>query len=203
LPDPSSTETLPGAVMPHELVLIRHAQTEWSAIGRHTSRTDVDLTAAGEQTAAGLAGRLAGHGFVAVFCSPRRRARRTAELAGLTVTALDDDLTEWDYGDYEGRTTAEIHDIAPDWTLWTDGAPGGESPATVAERADRVLDRVRPLLEVGEVALVGHGHALRVLAARWIGLPPTAGALLKLDAGTVSTLGFEHDKSVISLWNLS
>ena len=187
--------------MSHELVLIRHAQTEWSAAGRHTSRTDIDLTAEGEQAARKLAGPLAGRTFAAVLCSPRRRAQRTADLAGLTVTATDDDLVEWDYGDYEGQTTPQIHRTRPDWLLWTDGAPGGENPEAVGARVDRVLAAVRPLLERGDVAVVGHGHALRVLGARWIGLAPSAGALLRLDPGTVSALGFEHDRPVVVQWN--
>ncbi|MFD0819005.1 histidine phosphatase family protein, partial [Micromonospora zhanjiangensis] len=124
-----------------KIVLIRHGQTEWSAAGRHTSYTDLELTDEGERQAAALGGRLAGRDFVAVLCSPRRRARRTADLAGLTVTDVDDDLAEWNYGDYEGRTSADIRRDRPDWDLWTDGCPGGEAPDQVAARLDRVLER--------------------------------------------------------------
>jgi probable phosphoglycerate mutase len=136
-----------------------------------------------------------------VLASPRRRAQRTAELAGLRVTAVDDDLAEWEYGDYEGITTADIRETRPDWSLWTDGAPGGESPEDVGARIDRLLVRVRRMLADGDVVLVGHGHSLRVLGARWVGLPPSGGGLLKLDTATVSILGFEHGNPVITHWN--
>ncbi|WDZ83103.1 histidine phosphatase family protein [Micromonospora cathayae] len=184
-----------------ELVLIRHGETEWSAARRHTSYTDLELTPDGERQARALGDRLAGHHFVAVLASPRRRARHTADLAGLTVSAVDDDLTEWHYGDYEGRTTADIHTERPDWDIWHDGCPGGESPEQIGARLDRVLDRVTPLLERGDVALVAHAHALRVLGARWIGLPPAAGGRLRLDTATLSVLGHEHGRQVILGWN--
>ena len=184
-----------------DVYLIRHGETGWSATLRHTSYTDVGLTAAGERQAAALATALAGHRFAAVLASPRQRALRTAELAGLVVTDVDDRLAEWNYGEYEGITTADIRQHRPDWVLWTDGAPGGESPAQVGARLDGVLDRVRPLLAGGDVALVAHGHALRVLGARWIGLPPSAGGLLRLDTATLSVLGFEHDRPVLNRWN--
>ncbi|HEV7897522.1 MAG TPA: histidine phosphatase family protein [Planosporangium sp.] len=184
-----------------EIVLIRHGETEWSKSYRHTSYTDLPLTAEGERQAKALARALADRRFVAVIASPRQRALRTAELAGLAVTEVDDDLSEWNYGEYEGVTTAEIRHSRPGWTLWTDGNPGGESPAQVGARVDRVIERVRPLLAEGDVALVGHGHALRVLGARWIGLPPSAGALLRLDTGTLSALGFEREQEVIARWN--
>jgi probable phosphoglycerate mutase len=185
-----------------DVVLVRHGETEWSAAGRHTSTTDVDLTATGQDHARSLGARLAGRSFAAVLSSPRRRARFTAELAGLTVTAVDDDLAEWDYGSYEGLTTAQIRDDRPDWSLWTDGAPGGESPERIGVRVDRLLALVRPLLARGDVALVGHGHCLRVVAARWVGLPTSGGALLRLDTATVSELGFEHARPVILHWNV-
>lgn len=185
-----------------ELVLLRHGETAWSAAGRHTSYTDVPLTPEGERQARALAARLAGRRFVAVLSSPRQRAWRTAELAGLSVTAIVDDLAEWNYGQYEGRTTAEIRQQRPGWDLWIDGCPGGESPAQVGVRLDRAIARVRPLLSGGDVVLVGHGHSLRVTGARWIGLPPSAGGLLRLDTATVSTLGHEHDRPVILRWNL-
>jgi probable phosphoglycerate mutase len=184
-----------------DIVLVRHGQTKWSATGKHTSYTDISLTEVGEREARALAGALAGRRFVAVFCSPRQRAWRTAELAGLTVTAVLDDLAEWNYGGYEGKTTAEIRQQRPGWDLWIDGCPGGEAPAQVGSRLDRVLARVRPLLATGDVALVGHGHALRVAGARWMGLPPSAGGLIRLDTGTLSTLGYEHERQVILQWN--
>lgn len=184
-----------------DIVLIRHGETEWSANGRHTSTTDMPLTDAGEAQARALAPALARHRFAAVLCSPRKRAQHTADLAGLALTGIDDDLAEWDYGNYEGRTTAEIHTEAPDWNLWTDGCPGGETPAQVGARLDRVLERARELLRAGDVALVGHGHALRVAGARWIGLPASGGGLLRLDTATLSTLGFEHGRPVINSWN--
>jgi broad specificity phosphatase PhoE len=184
-----------------ELVLLRHGETEWSASGRHTSRTDLDLTGHGEDQARALAPAVSDRIFAAVLSSPRRRAVRTAELAGLTVTTVDDDLAEWDYGEYEGVTTGEILAHRSDWSLWTDGAPGGESPEQIGVRVDRVLARVRPILTDGDVALIGHGHALRVLAARWVGLAPSAGAVIRLDTATLSLLGIEHDRPVIVQWN--
>lgn len=186
-----------------EIVLIRHGQTEWSAAGRHTSYTDLDLTGDGERQARAAGERLAGRRFAAVISSPRRRALRTAELAGLTVTETTEDLAEWNYGDYEGITTAVIHETRPGWSLWTDGAPGGESPQDVAARVDRVLDRARALLDGGDVALIAHGHSLRVTGARWIGLPAGGGGLLKLGTATLSVLGFEHGNQVIDAWNAS
>ncbi|MEU4366420.1 histidine phosphatase family protein [Micromonospora chersina] len=184
-----------------EILLIRHGETTWSASRRHTSYTDLELTPDGERQSRALAVALAGRRFVRVLSSPRQRATRTAHLAGLTVDATDPDLAEWNYGAYEGRTTADIHDENPAWNIWTDGCPDGESPAEVGARLDRVLDRVAPLLERGTVALVGHAHSLRVLGARWIGLPPSAGGLLRLDTATVSVLGHEHGRRVILRWN--
>jgi len=184
-----------------DIVLVRHGQTEWSANGRHTSRTDLPLTAEGERQARAVGTALAGDKFVAVISSPRLRAMTTARLAGLTVSTVDDDLVEWDYGDYEGLTTKEIRQTRPDWDLWTQGCPGGESPDQIAARLDRVLDRVRPMLDGGDVALISHGHALRTLAARWIGEPPTTGRRLKLDTATLSVLGHEHETEVLQRWN--
>ncbi|WP_074309919.1 histidine phosphatase family protein [Micromonospora cremea] len=184
-----------------ELLLIRHGETTWSATRRHTSYTDLELTPDGERQARTLAAFLAGRRFVTVLASPRSRALRTAQLAGLTVDTVDEDLSEWNYGEYEGRTTADIHEDQPHWNIWTDGSPGGESPAQVGARLDRVLTRVAPLLDRGTVALVGHAHSLRVLGARWIGLPPSAGGLLRLDTATVSVLGHEHGRQVILRWN--
>ncbi|WP_410809293.1 histidine phosphatase family protein [Micromonospora sp. 067-2] len=184
-----------------ELLLIRHGETTWSASLRHTSYTDLELTPDGERQARLLAAFLADRRFVTVLASPRSRALRTAQLAGLTVDSVDEDLSEWNYGEYEGRTTVDIHENEPDWNIWTDGCPGGESPAQVGERLDRVLARVTPLLDRGTVALVGHAHSLRVLGARWIGLPPSAGGRLRLETATVSALGHEHGRQVILRWN--
>jgi broad specificity phosphatase PhoE len=190
-----------------ELVLLRHGATDWSASGRHTGRTDVPLNEDGERQAELVGGSIRGRAFVLVLTSPLARARRTAELAGLHDLVVDDNLQEWDYGGYEGLTTAEIRQARPGWTLWldsvtphADGRPG-ETPADVGERADRVVARVLPVLQSGDVAVVSHGHFLRVLAARWLGLPAAQGALLALDTGSVSALGFEHAQPVVRLWN--
>src|SRR3954465_12990311 len=145
-----------------EIVMIRHGQTEWSAAGRHTSYTDLDLTEEGVRQARVAGERLSGRTFVAVISSPRKRALRTAELAGLTVTATTEDLAEWNYGKYEGITTATIRETDPGWSLWADGAPGGESPEDIPVRIDRVLAHARDLTAQGDVALIAHGHSLRV-----------------------------------------
>lgn len=185
-----------------EIVLVRHGQTEWSATGKHTSYTDVELTPDGERQAREIGARIADRTFAAVISSPRQRAVRTAELAGLAVTEIDDDLAEWNYGRYEGITSAEIHErFDPRWSLWTDGAPEGEAPAQVGARVDRVIAKAAKLLDQGDVALVGHGHLLRVVGARWIGLGPEGGGLLKLDTATLSVLGHEHGDRVIQQWN--
>lgn len=181
------------------IVLVRHGQTEWSANGRHTSVTDLDLTADGEHQAASIPAVLTALGITAVtvFSSPRLRARRTAALAGLKVTDVLDDLAEWNYGDYEGRDSAELRSERPGWSVFTDGAPGGESPEQVAARADRALSVAADALPRGDVLLIGHGHFSRVLAARWVGLPVKAGALLEMDAAAVSVLGHYHaDRSI-------
>jgi len=184
-----------------EVILLRHGETAWSAAGRHTGRTDVPLTARGEWQAKALAATVDGRDFALVLSSPLQRAARTAELAGLRGIETDSDLQEWDYGDYEGLTTAEIQERRPGWFLWRDGVQGGEALADVAARADRVLKVVRPSLHIGDVALVAHGHLLRVLAARWVGLHARCGAHLALDTATVSVLGFEHAEPVIRRWN--
>ncbi|GGM06535.1 histidine phosphatase family protein [Micromonospora yangpuensis] len=184
-----------------EIMLIRHGETEWSASRRHTSYTDLGLTDNGVRQARALRAALAGHRFAAVLASPRARALRTADLAGLRVDDVDDDLVEWNYGRYEGRTTAEIRGERPDWVIWTDGCPDGESPEQVGARLDRILARVTGLLEQGDVALVAHAHSLRVAGARWIGLPAAGGGLLRLDTATVSALGHEHGRRVILRWN--
>ena len=191
-----------------DLILVRHGETEWSRAGKHTGRTDVPLTPAGEAAAAALAPMLARRNIVAVFTSPARRAVTTAALAGLDNAKPDPDLWEWDYGGYEGLTTPQIREQRPGWYLWRDGViPGdaehpGETVDQVGQRVDRVLDRVRPLLDSGDVALVAHGHVLRVLTARYLGLEPTAGRLFRLDTGTISTLESEHGEPVISSWNV-
>jgi broad specificity phosphatase PhoE len=192
-----------------ELILLRHGQTEWSKVGKHTGRTDIPLSSSGESSAAKLAPLLAKRDISTVITSPAARARRTAEMAGLTVDATDPDLWEWDYGGYEGRTTPDIQAEYPGWYLWRDGViPGdqdhpGETVDHVGVRADRVLARIKPLLAGGDVLLVAHGHLLRVLTARWLGLPPVDGRLFSLDTGTVSTLGYEHDEPVMLTWNAS
>ena len=190
-----------------EIVVVRHGQTEWSRTGQHTGTTDLPLLPEGEEHARALASLLAGRDFAEVRASPLERARRTAELAGLVVTDLDQDLVEMDYGGYEGRTTAEIsEELGRTWSVWQDGVVPGDTPgetmAAVGDRVDRVLARVRPLLERGDVALVAHGHVLRVLTARWLGLPPEAGRLFALPAGRVGVLGHEHDRPVLTGWAL-
>jgi broad specificity phosphatase PhoE len=194
-----------------ELILLRHGETEWSASGRHTGRTDIPLTPRGETAAAALAPALARRKISAVLTSPAGRAVHTAQLAGLSGAKTDADLQEWDYGGYEGRTTAQIQADRPGWYLWRDGVihggsgHPGETIAQVGARADAVLARVRPLLAEGDgadVALVAHAHILRVLTARWLGLEPAGGRLFRLDTGTISTLGTEHDMPVISSWNV-
>ena len=195
-----------------DLILLRHGETEWSKSGRHTGRTDIPLTFDGEAAAVALAPILARREIVAAFSSPAQRAAWTAELAGLTDVKQDPDLWEWDYGGYEGLTTRQIQEARPGWYLWRDGViPGdaahpGETVQQVGERVDRVLARVlggpEPLLADGDVALVGHGHMLRVLTARWLRLDPSDGRLFRLDTGTISTLGHEHAEPVILSWNV-
>ncbi|SFP33267.1 probable phosphoglycerate mutase [Amycolatopsis arida] len=184
--------------MAHVLYLLRHGETEWSATGRHTGRTDIPLTGAGREQARAAATTLAAlRGDAApalVLTSPRRRALHTAELAGLRVTETTEDLAEWDYGEYEGITTADIRRTVPGWTVWTHPSPGGEGPEQVADRADRVLDRVAATLPEGDVVLVGHGHFGRVLVARWLGLPPGAGVHFGLAPASVSALGHERGR---------
>src|SRR5690349_19447842 len=159
--------------------LVRHGETEWSASGKHTGTTDIPLTEKGEESARELEPRLAGESFELVLTSPMQRARRTAELAGFPDAEVDKDLVEWGYGDYEGITTPEIRESVPGWTVWTHPTPGGETREEVSERLDRVVGRCREVS--GDVLLVGHGHALRALAARWLGLPVTEGRLPKRD----------------------
>ncbi|MEF9907785.1 histidine phosphatase family protein [Streptomyces sp. P9-A2] len=189
-----------------DLLLARHGETEWSRSGRHTGRSDLSLTRDGEAQARALAPLLEGRSFALVLTSPLARARRTAELAGLADVLPEPDLREWDYGDYEGVTTADIHRTRPGWNLWTDGVPPGpefpgESPGQVGERADRVLSKVAGALGAGDVLLVAHGHLLRVLTARRLGLPPADGRLFRLETGTLSRLSLEHGSPVIAEWN--
>ncbi|MFF5714644.1 histidine phosphatase family protein [Streptomyces sp. NPDC012756] len=192
-----------------ELIVIRHGQTEWSLSGRHAGRTDVPLTGAGEAAARALAPRLAGRDLAAVFSSPLSRAMRTAELAGLSGAKPDPDLLEWDYGGYEGLTAEQIRESKPGWDLWRDGVvPGdadhpGERLQEVAARTDAVLDRVRPLLAEGDVAVVAHGHLARVLTVRWLGLDASASRLLgHPHPGTLGFLATEDGQPYISAWNV-
>lgn len=182
-----------------ELWLVRHGETEWSRDHKHTSVTDLPLTPVGERAACVVRDRLAGEEFDQVLTSPRLRARRTAELAGFAGAEIVDELVEWGYGDYEGVTTAEIRETVPGWTVWTHSTPGGEPAAEVGKRLDRVVARVRET--VGRTLVFGHGHALRVLTARWLGLEPAEGRLFRLDTATISVLGHERETPVILRWN--
>jgi probable phosphoglycerate mutase len=194
-----------------EIILLRHGETEWSRSGRHTGRTDLPLTEHGRAQATAAGSMLAGREIAAAWSSPAQRAQESAKLAGLSLDGLDPDLWEWDYGGYEGVTSAEIQQQRPGWYLWHDGVvpggPGGfpgETVEQVAERCDRVIARAAPLVQAEDapdVALVAHGHLLRILGARWIGLPAREGGRLKLDTASVSRLGFEHDVPVLSCWN--
>jgi probable phosphoglycerate mutase len=190
------TQSLPAAY------LARHGETAWTVSGQHTGITDIPLTERGEGNARRLGERLKGHSFTRVFTSPLRRAKRTCELAGYGFVAeIDPDLVEWNYGTYEGRKTVDILKERPDWQLFRDGCPGGEDAAAVGVRADRVLARVRSI--EGDVLLFSSGHFLRVLAARWLGLEPSAGRYYYLGTASLSILGYEHNKSrpVLRLWN--
>jgi broad specificity phosphatase PhoE len=184
-----------------EVVLIRHGQTEWSRDGRHTGRSDIPLTEHGREQAESLRSALEDREPALVLVSPLSRALDTCALAGFGDRAeTDPDLVEWDYGDYEGLTSPQIRERRPDWSLWRDGCPGGETPAEVGARADRALTRLRGL--DGEALVFSHGHFLRVLASRWVGLEPAAGAKLGLDVATLCVLGHEHEVDpVIRVWN--
>ena len=184
----------------HEVVLVRHGETEWSRDGRHTGRTEVPLSEQGREDAGRLRAALGSRSFALVLTSPLARAAETCRLAGYgDVANAREELMEWDYGEYEGRTTREIRGELPGWTVWTRDVPGGESVHEVGRRVDRVLGEVRDT--EGDVAIFGHGHLIRVLAARWIGLPPEAGSLLALDTASVSVLGYERETPVIKGWN--
>ncbi|WP_373282381.1 histidine phosphatase family protein [Microtetraspora niveoalba] len=188
-----------------DVILLRHGETEWSRNGRHTGLTDLPLTERGEEQARALGGVVRGRAFALTLSSPAQRARVTARLAGLPSPETDPNLWEWDYGGYEGITTEEIRRTRPGWYVWRDGiVPGdaahpGESIEHVGDRADKVIARIRAA--GGDVAVVSHGHFLRVLAARWLGLPADNGRFFRLDTGTYSALGFEHGEPVILHWN--
>ncbi len=182
------------------LILVRHGATEWSVSGKHTGRTDLPLTDEGRRMAGLVGPALAAFRFRLVLVSPLQRARETCALAGLADRAKPcPDLMEWDYGAYEGRTTADIHLERPTWNLWRDGVPSGETAAMVGERSDRVIAETRAV--GGDIALFAHGHLLRVLTARWLNLPAEDGRLFALDTATISILGYERDQTVIRSWN--
>jgi broad specificity phosphatase PhoE len=187
--------------MQGELWLIRHGETEWSRSGAHTGRTDLPLTESGRREAQGIAQLLGGRKFDLVLASPLQRARETCILAGYGQAAqTEPNLREWDYGDYEGRTTADIRAQRPDWSLWRDGVPHGETIEQVAARAESVIARVP---DAASAVLFGHGHILRILTARWLGLPPQDARLFALATATISTLGYERETRVITRWNLT
>jgi probable phosphoglycerate mutase len=184
----------------HEVILVRHGETEWSRTGKHTGSTDIPLTERGRRQAQAVGAALRDRDFALVLTSPLGRALETCRLAGFGERAVQrDELMEWDYGTYEGRTTAEVREERPGWTLWRDGVPEGETVEQVGERVDRVLDDLRPL--DGDALLFAHGHVLRVLTARWLELDPDAGRLFALDPATISALGYERETAVIKLWN--
>jgi broad specificity phosphatase PhoE len=184
-----------------QLWLVRHGETEWSLSGQHTGRTDLPLTHNGEQNAIKIGRFLQGHSFAVVLTSPLRRARETCRLAGFGDTAQEDpNLQEWDYGQYEGRTTNEIRKVRPDWSIWTDGVPDGETIEQVAARAQTVIDNV--VASPGDVLLFAHGHLLRILCCCWLGLPPADGRLFALATGAVTTLGYERETRVMNRLNI-
>jgi len=186
-----------------DATLVRHGETIWTLSGQHTGRTDLELTEIGEMQAKRAGSLVGSKPFDLVLVSPRRRARRTAELAGLTPYEIEDDLQEWDYGDFEGLTTAEIHEKHPGWSIWNGPWVGGETAEEVEARADRVIARVRGLGPGSRVALVAHGHFLRVLGARWVGQPATGGKSLGLDTAAVCHLSWEHDYPIVHRWNFT
>ena len=186
--------------MATEIVLVRHGETEWSRDGKHTGNTDVELTERGREQAAALAAALRGRDFARVLTSPLARAAETARLAGFgEIAEPRDELREWDYGAYEGRKTVDIREEKPGWTLWADGVPDGETAAEVAARVDRLIAGLHET--EGAVLVFAHGHLLRVLAVRWIGLEPESGRLFALDPATISVLGYERETPVIRVWN--
>ena len=188
--------------MPGQIWLIRHGETEWSRSGAHTGRTDIPLTDAGRRKAVGVGEFLRHRSFSVILCSPLVRALETSRLAGYgTAARIDPNLSEWDYGAYEGRTTDEIRRDSPGWSIWNSPLPGGETIEQVASRAQAVIDCV--LRENGDAALFAHGHILRILAACWLGLPPQRGQLFVLDTASVSTLGYEREARAIVRWNVT
>jgi broad specificity phosphatase PhoE len=183
-----------------EVVFVRHGETEWSRAGKHTGRTDIPLTERGRQEAQAVGVELRGRRFALVLTSPLARASETCRLAGLGELAEQrDELMEWDYGAYEGRETIDIRKERPGWTLWRDGVPEGETIAQVQARVDRVIAELRSV--AGDAAVFAHGHLLRALAARWLGLEPAAGRLFALDPATISILGYERETPVVRMWN--
>lgn len=185
-----------------QIWLVRHGETEWSKSGRHTGRSDIPLTDIGRRQADALAARIDRHRFALVLSSPRSRALETARLAGFADTVvIDPDLREWDYGDFEGRTTADIRTEIPDWTIWTGPWRNGETVEQVGVRADRVIERCLDPHVDGDAVLFAHGHLLRVLAARWVQLPPAAGRLFALGTATIGILGWDRETRVIETWN--
>ena len=188
--------------MSGELWLIRHGETEWSRSGAHTGRSDLPLTEAGREEARAIAGCLGGHRFALVLTSPLQRARETCELAGYGSAAQSEpNLAEWNYGEYEGLTTSQIKTKNPSWSLWDDGVPNGETIEQVAARAEAVIERATQVN--GDVALFAHGHILRILTARWLGLPARDARLFALGTASLSSLGYERETRVITRWNLS
>ena len=183
-----------------EIILVRHGETEWSLSGQHTGTTDVPLTDNGRRVAEGLGERIGRRDFAVVMSSPLIRSLETARLAGYgEEVEIRDDLREWDYGAYEGLSTPQIRESRPGWWLWRDGSPGGETPAQVGERADRVISDLREI--EGDALVFAHGHILRILAVRWVGLEPECGSLFGLETATLSSLGWERETAVIWMWN--
>jgi broad specificity phosphatase PhoE len=181
--------------------IVRHGATEWSVSGQHTSRTDLPLLESGEEQARAVGGKLAGHRFGLVLCSPLLRARETCRLAGFGDRAeITDDLREWDYGEYEGLTTPQIREQNAGWNLWRDGCPGGEAPEQIGARVDRVVARLREA--DGDALVFAHGHVLRVLTARWLEMEVAAGARFRLEAGSLGILGHERETSVLEGWSV-
>ena len=189
------------APVERQIWLVRHGETEWARLGRHTGRTDIPLTDAGRSQAAALGRRIGDHPFALVLTSPLSRAAETAAIAGFPDAIRDPDLLEWDYGALEGRTTAEIRTELPTWTIWSGPWPGGETPDEVAARVDRVIARCLDPEVKGDALLFAHGHLLRVLAARWLRLPATSGSMFALGTATIGILGWERDNRVIESWN--
>ncbi len=193
--------TVQEAASERQIWLVRHGETEWSTSGRHTGRTDIPLTELGRRQAGALAGRLGGHRFALVLTSPRSRAAETARIAGFSDAVPDPDLGEWDYGEFEGRTTVDIRVDIPDWSVWTGPWRGGETVDQVGVRADRVIERCLDPAVEGDAVLFAHGHLLRVLAARWLGLPAAGGRNFALGTATIGVLGWERSNRVIETWN--